>query len=136
MNINNQEKIKVIDFLNRKIIKADLLIDSINTILDSLDESNIKSIQIVKGLLADGRQGDSLFLFLNDIFKTVAYVTKATNQKLIVDSIANNILKSIDENKNWQQELFSQATPLSAKLILLSLKKEIFAIGIESLKGI
>lgn len=133
-NRNDSLKIREVNSINFKISKADKYIDSIVEVLNKLHGAEGANVNEVKYLLADGKEGDTLFFLLNDVFSSIPKVISYPEQRYIADSIGNNAMRSTNSSQNWQQELFSVTNSAAAIYMLLALKNEIFKDGIYTVK--
>jgi len=115
--------------LFEKVSKTDNFIDSLQSVIKSLNRDDVENVKAVKNLLAEGSLGDSLSFYLNNTFQQAKDFSINQGQKEIIDSIKTNMFSPMGMGKSWQAELFGMTNPLGASLILFELQKELYNVG-------
>ncbi len=115
--------------LYNKVIKTDNFLDSLQSIMMSLDRDDVKTVNTIKKLLAEGDLGDSLNVYLNDTFQQAKDFSVDQEQKRIIDSIQVNMFKPMGTGESWKSELFGMNSPIGASNILFALQSELYLVG-------
>ncbi len=120
--------------LYNKVIKTDNFLDSLQGIIMSLNRDDVKTVNTIKKLLAEGDLGDSLNVYLNDTFQQAKDFSVDKDKKRIIDSIQVNMFKPMGTGESWQAELFGLNSPTGASFILYALQAELHQVGEIALK--
>ena len=117
-----------------KVLKTGSLIDSIDRVINYLNQDDVKNVTAVKNILVDSGLGDTLSFYLNNSFQLAIDFSINKEKKETIDSIKENIFYPMEKDKSWQDELFGMTNPLGASLILIGLKKELYKASIIAFK--
>ena len=111
-------------------LETDKFLDSIQIIVQGINNTNVKGVEAINELLIKGELGDSLHKRLVLTFKQAQGVAIPQRQRAVIDSIRRAVLLPTNANKDWQDELFGLTDPFGASLILSGLREEVLNAGI------